>query len=1289
MKQTLRKILAILVVFSIVLSIGVVAFSGSAAGQFTFEDTFEDGELTGWKNTTGNLSNGVYNVGAYGTNTVTATGASNLTDYTVEADVTPVLTQTAPDASKTVFIGIVGRTTNAGSNGYEFTLRFNRTQEPPTLNVGLYRRGTSPSGATADFVTGGGEKSVKSIFGGSEQPEVYTSYHLKMVFAGSSIKCYINDHLAYDVTDENYTSGSAGLTSGLFASKFDNFKITETVESISSDASSATSSAGSTAGNVVYVNEDFTDDSKFAEEGWNTNPTIVDGKALNTTNKTYNLSNNAVVSALQDYVVEADVQMDLNTQTEDPSKRGTVFAGIIGRGSYEMRICWTRGNSTGYIMAHNGTTIKGAGIKYGIDQNASYKLKMVFTGSTVYYYLNGEMIKAYTGETPVAGTAGFKAAGYATTCDNFVVRSATKFELAGQDDPYFFESFDSAENFAAGGWNTTPVTANQMYKLSDGMNDLRKNTVVSGLSDYVVEAEVMMDATTTSTVNTSVTGITARMANGAGYEMLLRLDQSGANNIRIYNRRSDAQVAMIADNIMKNQLQANTVYKLKMLFAGATLKCFVDDQLVYITTATDVAGTVGVRSYGYTGYFNDFTVRKATQEELDATLGGGDGSDTSSGSTSSGSTSSGSTSSGGTSSLPEGVYFQEDFEDQLKQEDGWNTAASVSGGKYKGTEILLTKHNTIKTYRDYAIDVEISVDTSTSTSVGTNVAAIVGRYATVGDKTGGYEIGYVNERDSGKSYLRVYDRVNSDNTDIRTVSLVPGNTYKLTAVFAGTTLKVFLDGTIVRQLTVDDRAGTVGLKRGGYTAAFDNFVVRAATQAELNATLDEGTSSGGNIQPFTPPEGTIFYDDFNDSIKTSDGWNKNAGVNADGKFTATPVYLSNHATVKAMHDYAIDVEIMVDTSGNTGVVTNVAAIVGRYATVGAATGGYEIGYANNRDTGDAYIRVYDRVNGTGKGEFQNVQLIPGVTYKLTAVFVGTTLRVYVDDELIGELQIEDRAGTAGLIRSGYMAYFDNFVVRTPTADEINPPAPQLPEADADGVYYKDSFSNRASFLNSLWSTDFEGIEKGAAILSDDDSTKNYYLTGDKGFFGLTDYTVEAKFTLDPDFAARKNGASITISGRANIMWSGYDFGIQANNGKLSLRLYDRVSGSVNGVNEKTLLNNSALSLETGKQYTLRLVLVGDMIRAYLDQEKVFEWKNTSASKGTAGLRVDGLQGFVDDFVIRKPTAAEIKGEGGSAGVIGGGDQGPGTGDSILYVCIAFCALLAAAVVLQLAKRRKA
>ena len=145
MKQTLRKILAVLVILSIVLSVGIIAISGSAAVETIFSDDFNTGTLAdhqrdyGWHSSSaGSLSDGKYLLTVNGYNylkTVTSLNQhfayQNCTvgDYTIETDV-----QFATRGGNGL-AGIVGRVTDATKNGYEYGIFLKGAEAVPSVRL--------------------------------------------------------------------------------------------------------------------------------------------------------------------------------------------------------------------------------------------------------------------------------------------------------------------------------------------------------------------------------------------------------------------------------------------------------------------------------------------------------------------------------------------------------------------------------------------------------------------------------------------------------------------------------------------------------------------------------------------------------------------------------------------------------------------------------------------------------------------------------------------------------------------------------------------------------------------------------------------------------------------------------------------------------------------------------------------------------------------------------------------------------------------------------------------------
>ncbi len=397
------------------------------------------------------------------------------------------------------------------------------------------------------------------------------------------------------------------------------------------------------------------------------------------------------------------------------------------------------------------------------------------------------------------------------------------------------------------------------------------------------------------------------------------------------------------------------------------------------------------------------------------------------------------------STLPDGVYFFEDFRNRLKQADGWNKDASVSGQRYAGAGVVLTGFSNVSTLKDYAVEAEISVNMIGASNVNLNVAAILGRYIT-NDKGegGGFEVGLATETKTGHNYVRVYDRLGKKTVaQFECLPLEVNKAYKLTAVFSGKNLLVFIDGVCIGKTTVENRAGTVGINRGGYTAYFDNFTVRKATSAEKSAKPTTQPSANGTSSAAgnTLPEGVYFLEDFEDKVKTTDGWNIDADASNGQYLAAKSLILTRNTTISGMKNYVVESEIFIDANKTykEGSLpgTNVAAIIGRYAQVGDAAGGFEVGIAIQTADKKSYLRVYDRAGKKHVAEFKDVALYGNQYYTLTALFYNSTLAIFLDGTYVGKVTVENRAGTVGLSRNGYDTYFDNFTVRKPTDSELS------------------------------------------------------------------------------------------------------------------------------------------------------------------------------------------------------------------------------------------------------------
>jgi hypothetical protein len=180
---------------------------GSAGSSTLFSDDFEDGVITGWTRISGdsmNESGGtLQSDGATDDNHYTVDAGSGWTDYTVTCDFI------ANDNDET---GISFRVQDA-NNYYVLYQRFG--QGGPAA-WGLYLRkyvaGTPTDLATPIDQTGLVSEGVW--------------YTLKVEVSGTSIKCYFDDVLKFDVTDATFSDGTVGVWNLSQDGWFDNMSVT-------------------------------------------------------------------------------------------------------------------------------------------------------------------------------------------------------------------------------------------------------------------------------------------------------------------------------------------------------------------------------------------------------------------------------------------------------------------------------------------------------------------------------------------------------------------------------------------------------------------------------------------------------------------------------------------------------------------------------------------------------------------------------------------------------------------------------------------------------------------------------------------------------------------------------------------------------------------------------------------------------------------------------------------------------------------------------------------------------
>lgn len=398
-------------------------------------------------------------------------------DYEVSCKVQFSNVPTIPTAN----IGLVARTTNANSAGYEFqlTLEYDSVTEESSAFVRLRDR-------TAGYFTG---KYYPVDFDCTEE-NIF-----KIKCKGNNIVCFVNDEecINYTISENNryagWKEGDEDVYTNVFSSGTAAFRM------VSNDIGATVSVDDF---NVYYI-----DDHKFCDDfnGY-------DGDATNAQKRATLLENdwwvrtNGIAGMLtgESFVVSADydvnpivlqtetakgalgwndysVEADVTIGTSEQTLTSDVYACVTGRhtevggnNGYEIQLyCKTDGTKKLRIYGRNaGSTL--AQCDFPLEYGRAYNLKAVFQGNTIYAYVDNVLYLTVTDDTYPIGFAGIRKNGTnGTACgmdvkfDNFVV-----YDYDVQPT-VFEEDFQSYENNTSG-------DANQLAMRERGWNALTQWT---------------------------------------------------------------------------------------------------------------------------------------------------------------------------------------------------------------------------------------------------------------------------------------------------------------------------------------------------------------------------------------------------------------------------------------------------------------------------------------------------------------------------------------------------------------------------------------------------------------------------------------------------------------------------------------------------------------------------------------------------------------------------------------------------------------------------------------------
>lgn len=598
---------------------------GEESDDVLFSDDFQDvGTMVenGWRNNSGTKQDGVYILNAASSNYANnINGSGGWTDYVVESDV--MLNQ--GEISALYCASIVARSTNFASNGYEFGIC--ETVDGDTY-VRLYKRGVS-----AGVINGETLMSVIEIERGK-------AYKLKMIVDGSRIVCFFEGTKVFDIIDEApFANGYIGIrlvgnAATTLPATYDNV-IARKINA--DDRASMDSGEGDGGGeesdDITLFADDFEDSSSMLENGWKSSAGSKGEGVFTLDPGTAAYVNVNGSSKWTDYVVQADVALNSG------ELKSLTSAAVVARSSgtsdgYEYGICETVEGGTYlrlYKRGSSGGKINGNiyNFNMSVAREEYCNMKMVVIENRIICYFNGMKVFDVTDKDGafVAGSVGIRSAGtpanvVGSKYDNFLVRKIVAGDITedkGIDKNsgavWFSDNFNAESALSDRGWGTdTPEIADGKVVINGSMYTSGINGA-SSWSDYEVSAKVIVDRAG-GLIGEATLGWAAicTRSGGAssGYEYGIITPSSGAAYLRLYDRKNKENI-----DINKNSAISEGEHILKMSCEDSVLRCYLDGELVFLTTNTvNSFGYAGIRASGYRTSFDDFTVGEVTAETI-------------------------------------------------------------------------------------------------------------------------------------------------------------------------------------------------------------------------------------------------------------------------------------------------------------------------------------------------------------------------------------------------------------------------------------------------------------------------------------------------------------------------------------------------------------------------------------------------------------------------------------------------------------------------------------------------
>ncbi|WP_343277439.1 family 43 glycosylhydrolase, partial [Ligaoa zhengdingensis] len=575
--------------------------------------------------------------------------------------------------------------------------------------------------------------------------------------------------------------------------------------------------------------------------------------------------------------------------------------------------------------------------------------------------------------------------------------------------------------------------------------------------------------------------------------------------------------------------------------------------------------------------------------------------------------------------------FVGDFSDDANKAD-WTVYDPNNAVKFEDGEMKVSASTDIRmgageeAWTDYAVEATISGEANPSNNFGIMFRAtgITGKGP---DAYNGYYAG-IGYSYAAKGYALCVGYADGGWHDIGYVPVdyQAGKDYNLKVLVAGSKFAVYLDGEL--KYEHEDARFANGL--AGVRSYNVPFNVSAFEIREL--TDDEMISLG--------KDPAIFKDDFSDPTASAAKWKlydpNNAVSFEAGKMAVSPSQnLKILAQTDALTDFAAEAKVSgpANPVNNFGIMfrcnnvtdTNGDSYQGYYAGIGYDTQSREYGLIVGKSN-----NAWGRITSVADVGYE-----AGKVYDLKVLAKGGEFIIFVDG--VERYRFEDASyasGTIGL-RSWNQAFDTTaFEVRNLTADELalfeEEEEPIVPEVANFADDFEDATASAAKWRLCGDKSSMNFADGKLAFAA---STNVKAVAGSENW---TDYVAEVTLNLQ---SARSNNVGLMyrvtdVSENGSDNYYGYYVGIGKSGTSCMILGY--------GANGWHQMKTIPHEFEVGVDYRIKVVLSGDRIAIYLDDNLMSVFYDDLYDHGMIGLRGYGEAFTADDIVVRPVTDEDLK-----------------------------------------------